>query len=183
MGNLGIGWARVAPSNVSASSAARPSERPDARRMNSPKPATYAVAGIAAVVIAFGAYTLGNSNSSGGSSGTANAAAANGRGFPQGGQVPQNGQAPPGFGTPATGASADKAKAAALAKYKGSVEQVMKLSDGSYVVHVITSNGEYHVRVSKDFKVTGAAQGGPGGGGVPGGSAPSGTAPPSGKTS
>jgi hypothetical protein len=142
--------------------------------MNSPKPATYAVAGIAAVVIAFGAYTLGNSNSSGGSSGTASAAAANGRGFPQGGQVPPTGQAPPGFGSPVTGANADKAKAAALAKYKGSVEQVMQLSDGSYVVHVITSTSEYHVHVSKDFQVTGVDQGGPGGGGAPGGTAPSG---------
>ena len=148
--------------------------------MNSPKPATYAVAGIAAVVIAFGAYTLGNSNSSGGSSGTANAAAGTGaRGFPQGGQVPQNGQAPPGFGSQATGANADKARAAALAKYKGSVEQVMQLPDGSYVVHVITSNGEYHVHVSKSFGVTGADQGGPGG--APGGGTPG--AAPSGKTS
>jgi len=38
--------------------------------------------------------------------------------------------------------------------------------DGSYVAHVITSNGEYHVTVSRDFKVTGAQQGGPGQGGV-----------------
>jgi hypothetical protein len=36
----------------------------------------------------------------------------------------------------------------------------MKLDDGSYVVHVITSNGEYHVAVSKDFEVTGAQPGG-----------------------
>jgi hypothetical protein len=36
----------------------------------------------------------------------------------------------------------------------------MKLSDGTYVAHVITSNGEYHVTVSKDFKVSGAQQGG-----------------------
>jgi len=134
--------------------------------MNSPKPATYAVAGIAAVVIAFGAYTLGNANSSNGSSGTASAAAAGGgaRGFPQSGQAPRNGQVPPGFGSPVTGAGADKAKAAALARYSGTVEQVMQLSDGSYVVHVLTSSSEYHVHVSRDFKVTGADQGGSGGG-------------------
>ena len=103
---------------------------------------------------------------------------------PQNGQAPANGQAPPGFGAPVTGAAADKAKAAALAKYKGTVERVMKLSDGSYEVHVIgSSGGEYHVAVSKDFKVTGAQQGGPGGSGGPGAGvpgAPSGTqGPPS----
>ena len=38
-----------------------------------------------------------------------------------------------------------------------------ELSDGSYVVHVIQSNGdgEVHVLVSKDFEVTGVQQGGP----------------------
>ena len=89
-----------------------------------------------------------------------------------------NGPQPPaGFGTPATGAAAAKAKAAALAKYKGTAERVMKLPDGSYMVHVLTSGGgEYHVAVSKDFAVTGAQQGGPGGSGGP----PQGAAPPSG---
>src|SRR5205085_9854506 len=92
--------------------------------------------------------------------------------------LPGNGQAPPGFGAPVTGAAADKAKAAALAKYKGTVERVMKLSDGSYEVHVLTSGGgEYHVAVSKDFKVTGAQQGGPGGPGGAPGSLPGGAAP------
>jgi hypothetical protein len=133
--------------------------------VNSQKPATYAVAGIAAVAIAFGAYSLGNSNSNNGAAGTANAA----QGFPPGaGQMPQGARPPGGFGTPVTGATADKVKAAALARYKGTVEQVMKLPDGSYVVHVITANGEYHVTVSKDFQVTGADQGGPGAGGPPG---------------
>jgi hypothetical protein len=134
----------------------------------SANPTKFAIAGIAAVAVAFGAYTLGNSSSNNGSSGTANAAQ-----FGPSGQAPRNGQAPPGFGTPATGTAAAEAKAAALARYKGSVEQVMKLPDGSYVVHVITSSGEYHVHVSKDFTVTGADQGGrggPGGGGAPGAS-------------
>jgi hypothetical protein len=143
--------------------------------MSTPKPITFAAAGIAAVVIAFGAYALGSSNSDQGTSGTANATAA---GQVSGdSQLPQNGQARPGFGTPVAGAEADKAEAAALAKYKGTAERVMKLDDGSYVVHVITSNSEYHVSVSKNFEVTGAQQGGPGRGGAPGislGTAPQG---------
>jgi hypothetical protein len=68
----------------------------------------------------------------------------------------------PGFGKDVTGAQADKAKAAALAKYPGTVERVVQLPDGSYEVHVVRSSGELHVKVSKDFKVTGSAQGGPG---------------------
>ena len=130
-------------------------------------PIKYAAAGIAAVVLAFGAYALGNSSSGNGTAGSANAAQ---QPVPGGRlrQMPQNGQAPPGFGTPATGADATKATAAALARYKGTAERVMKLQDGSFVVHVITSGGEYHVAVSKDFKVTGAQQGGPGhGAGAP----------------
>src|SRR5436305_7225708 len=113
--------------------------------MSTPKPVTFAVAGIAAVALVFGAYAVGNS-SSGSSSNAASAAP-----FARGGQpaaaggLPQNGQAPPGFGAPATGAAAAKAKAAALAKYKGTVERVVKLPGGSYEVHVLTSGGgEYH---------------------------------------
>jgi hypothetical protein len=49
----------------------------------------------------------------------------------------------------------------------------MKLSDGSYVVHVVQSaGGEVHVKVSKTFAVTGTEQGPPGGGGPPAGGAP-----------
>ena len=70
---------------------------------------------------------------------------------------------PPGLGTPATGAAADKATAAALAKYPGTAERVLKLTDGSYVVHVLrSSGGEVHVKVSKTFAVTGTEQGPPG---------------------
>jgi hypothetical protein len=45
----------------------------------------------------------------------------------------------------------------------------MKLSDGTYVVHVIQSGskGEVHVLVSTDFKITGTQKGGPPGGGAP----------------
>jgi hypothetical protein len=140
--------------------------------MPSSNPVKYAAAGVAAVVLAFGAYSLGSSKSNHGSAGSANAAVPNGQ-MPANGRLPRNGQGPPGFGTPATGAAADNAKAAALAKYQGTAERVMKLQDGSYLVHVITANGEVHVVVSKDFKVTGAQQGGPGGAGAA--PAPSGT--------
>lgn len=157
-------------------------------------PIKYVAGGIAAVALAFGAYALGNSKSGGGSSGTASAAelgrmapqsGSSGSQIqpspPQGGASPQaGGQMPPGFGTPATGSDAAKAKAAALARYSGTAERVMKLSDGSYVVHVITSNGEVHVAVSKGFTVTGTQQGGPGGmpGAPPCGSTPRGGATP-----
>ena len=157
--------------------------------MSGTNPLKFVAGGVAAVVLAFGAYAIGNSNSGNGNAGVANASqpaamsqAPGGGQMPQSGQVPgngqapQNGQAPPGFGTPVTGATSDKVKSAALARYKGTVERVMKLADGSYGVHVITSNGEYHVAVGKDFKVTGAQQGGPGAG-APGGPPPSGQAP------
>jgi hypothetical protein len=87
-------------------------------------------------------------------------------------------------GTPATGTEATKAKAAALAKYPGTAERVVKLPDGSYGVHVIKSDGtEVHVVVSSTFQVTGTQTGPPGGmnrqgapGGVPqAGSSPSGS--------
>ena len=75
---------------------------------------------------------------------------------------------PPGLGKTVTGAAADKAKAAALAKYPGTVERGMQLPDGSYEVHVITTSGsEVHVQVSKAFAVTGTQQGGPPAGATP----------------
>jgi hypothetical protein len=84
----------------------------------------------------------------------------------------------PGFGAQATGADADKAAAAATAKYAGTVEGVMQLPDGSYVVHVITSGGEVHVAVSTAFAVTGTQQGPPGlQGGPPSGTPPAAAAP------
>jgi hypothetical protein len=125
----------------------------------------------AVAVLVFGAAAISGANSSSGSS----AAASGTRGFAappgqvpqQGGQIPQQGQGgrPPGFGTDVTGAKADKAAKAALAKYPGQVEHIEQLQDGSYVVHVIQSSGEVHVLVSAAFKVTGhqAGPGGPGG--------------------
>jgi hypothetical protein len=71
------------------------------------------------------------------------------------GQVPQNWR--PGTGTIITGAAANEAKAAALAKYPGgTVNRVLKLSDGSYAVHMIKISWPHHVFVSENFKVTGA---------------------------
>ena len=160
--------------------------------MSSNNPMKYVAAGVAAVVLAFGAYAVGSSSSCETSSGTASASpgapagaasgqvAGNGQ-RPQNGQAPQDGQAPPGFGTPVTGTAAAKVREAALAAHPGTVERVMKLADGSYVAHVITSSGELHVTVSKDYKVTGAEQGGPGAGGAAPGApaAPSGSSPSS----
>jgi hypothetical protein len=71
------------------------------------------------------------------------------------GQVPESWR--PGTGTIITGADADKAKYAALAKYPGgTVNRVLKLSDGSYAVHMIKIRWPHHVFVSKNFEVTGA---------------------------
>jgi hypothetical protein len=124
--------------------------------MSSKNPLTYVAAGVAAVVLAFGAYAIGSSNSS--DSGTADASQAAARN----GAGPPTGRGPAGFGSPVAGAAAAKVKAAALAKYPGTVERVFKLSDGSYVVHVLRSSGEVHVKVSKDFVVTGTENGMPG---------------------
>lgn len=156
--------------------------------MLSNNPLYYVIAGAAAVTLAAGGYALGNSGSDDQSATAASAAPAQTQ--PQSGapsqpdQLPRDGgQGRPDFGAPATGSAASKATAAALAKYKGTAERVMKLDSGSYEVHVITPKGEYHVAVSKDFKVTGAAQGGPGGPGGPGATLPgdtSGAAPQSG---
>ena len=115
--------------------------------------------GAAAVAVAIGAYTIGNSNSGSGGSGTANAATP----FAQRGGPNQRsvGQIPQGWhsrsGTIITGAAANKAKAVAVAKYPGgTVNRVLKLSDGSYAVHMIKISWPHHVFVSTSFEVTGA---------------------------
>ena len=147
------------------------------------KNVTKIAAGAAAVVaIGIGAAAVGSASS--GNESTRNA----GFGGPPGANGQQSrpaGAVPPGFGTAATGSNAEKAKNAALAKYPGTVERVMKLEDGSYVVHVIKQDGsgELHVLVDEDFKVTGTEAGGQGGP-PPGGMVPpgagSGQQPPSG---
>ena len=98
-----------------------------------------------------------NPSSSNGASGTANAAT-----FVQSGpnervvgQIPMKWR--PGSGTIITGAAANKAKAVALAKYPGgTVNPVLRFSDGSYAVKYIKISWPHHVFVSKSFKVTGA---------------------------
>ncbi|MDX6485292.1 MAG: hypothetical protein QOF43_445 [Gaiellaceae bacterium] len=117
--------------------------------------------GTAAVAVAIGGYAIGNASSGNGSSGTANAAGAAGFAAQPGqnqrvvGQVPQNWHS--GSGTIITGAAADRAKSVALAKYPGgTVNRVLKLSDGTYAVHMIKISWPHHVFVSKSFTVTGA---------------------------
>jgi hypothetical protein len=123
--------------------------------MLSRKLTRYVAAGAAVVAVAVGGVAIGSSSPSNGASGTANAAQAPAPSqASRSGQVPQNWR--PGTGTIITGAAAGKAKAAALAKYEGTVNRVLKLSDGSYAVHMFATSGPHHVFVSKDFKVTGA---------------------------
>jgi hypothetical protein len=113
--------------------------------------------GTAAIAVATGAYAIVNSSSSNGASGTANAATLTQPGQNQRvvGQLPRNWR--PGSGTIVTGAAGSKAKAAALAKYPGgTVNRVLKLSDGSYAVHKIKIRWPHHVFVSKNFKAIGA---------------------------
>jgi hypothetical protein len=113
--------------------------------------------GAAAVAVAIGAYAIVNSSSSNGVSGTASAAmfAQQGQNQRAVGQIPQNWHS--GSGTIITGTAANKAKAVALAKYPGgTVNRVLKLSDGSYAVHMIKISWPHHVFVSKSFEVTGA---------------------------
>jgi hypothetical protein len=113
--------------------------------------------GTAAIAAAIGAYAIVNSGSSKGASGTANAGtlAQPSQNQRVVGQVPQNWHS--GTGTIITGAAANEAKSAALAKYPGgTVNRVLKLSDGSYAVHMIKISWPHHVFVSKNFKVTGA---------------------------
>jgi hypothetical protein len=113
--------------------------------------------GTAAVVVAIGAYAIVNSSSGNGASGNANAATFAHAGPNQRavGQIPRNWHS--GSGTIITGAAANKARAVALAKYPGgTVNRVLKLSDGSYAVHMIKISWPHHVFVSKTFNVTGA---------------------------
>jgi hypothetical protein len=117
-------------------------------------------AGLAVIALATGGYTLAKP----GSSDSASAATA-GKVIPfqRGNPSPATsvGQVPPGFtpgaGTIVTGTAANKAKAAALAAYPGgTVNRVVRLSDGEYNVHMIAVNWPHHVFVNQSFKVVGA---------------------------
>jgi hypothetical protein len=117
-------------------------------------------AALAAIVVATGAYAVGNSGSSSGANApTAGKVIPFQRGQPspatQVGQVPPNFS--PGSGTIITGTAANKAKAAALAAYPGGiVNRVVLLSGGEYNVHMIGVNWPHHIFVNKSFKVVGA---------------------------
>src|SRR3954468_23957599 len=144
----------------------------------------------AGIAVVAGAAAISSGDSSPAATGQAVAAQGSQGTLPQQGAAPQqgtlpptddgngpdlrDGDGPPGFGTPATGAAAEKAAAAATKAHGGTVERVMQLRDGSYEVHVITSSGERHVLVSKAFEVTGTEQrqGPPPGMGVPQGTVP-----------
>jgi len=114
--------------------------------------------GTAAIAVAIGAYAVADPSSGNGASGTGTTATPFVHAGPNQrvvGQVPQGWHS--GSGTIITGAAANKAKAVAVAKYPGgTVNRVLKLSDGSYAVHMIKISWPHHVFVSKSFKVTGA---------------------------
>jgi hypothetical protein len=118
-------------------------------------------AGVAAITLAIGGYSIADASSSNGVSGSANAAKVipfqRGQPGPSKvvGQVPASFRA--GTGTIITGTAADKAKAAALAAYPGgTVNRVVLLSNGEYNVHMIGVSWPHHVFVSTSFKVVGA---------------------------
>jgi ribosomal protein L21E len=105
----------------------------------------FVAGGSVAVVVATSGLAIANSSSSAGASGTATAA-----------QPTPSGQQSV-TATIITGTAADKAEAAArAAKYSGTLNGVVKLSDGSYVVLLTDTGGQRDVFVSKDFKVTGS---------------------------
>jgi hypothetical protein len=65
-----------------------------------------------------------------------------------------------------SGTTADKVRAAALAKYpKATIQRVETDSEGVYEAHIVTSDGQQLiVQVGKDLTFTGTDSGGPGGG-------------------
>jgi hypothetical protein len=129
---------------------------------------TSIAAGAAAMTLAIGGAAIANAGSSNTASGGANTASARITGkvipFHPGkpspatvvGKVPANWRA--GSGTLVSGTAAKKAKAAALAAFTGggTVNRVVRLSNGEYNVHIIGVNWPHHVFVSKNFKVVGA---------------------------
>lgn len=126
--------------------------------MFSKKLTRFVAVGAAAVVTAIGAYAIVNSSSGNSASGTAKAAPLAQRGQSNRravGQIPQGWHS--GAGTIITGATADRVKAVAVAKHPGgTVNRVLKFSDGSYAVHMIKISWPHHVFVSTSFTVTGA---------------------------
>jgi hypothetical protein len=131
------------------------------RRIWSRRKLTTSIAlGAAAVAVAIGGLAIADSGSS---SGATSATAGRVIPFKQGQPSPATkvGQVPASFtagtGKIITGTAADKAKAAAVAAYPGgTVNRVVRLSDGQYNVHIIGVNWPHHVFVNQSFKVVGA---------------------------
>jgi hypothetical protein len=115
---------------------------------------TTGAAAAAAAVLAIGGYLVGTgqSDSAATSANTTNPAAQ------EGGQGRPGFGPRAGFGTEVTGDAAQKVQQAVAAEYDGGIERVQQLSDGSYLAHVITSDGEIYVSVSKSFEITGTQQ-------------------------
>ena len=77
--------------------------------------------------------------------------------------------------TPLTGDTADKVKAAALAKVPGTLVTSWADADGTYDALVRKTDGTVvKVEISKEFSATDVTTGGPGGPGGPGGHGPDG---------
>jgi hypothetical protein len=83
-------------------------------------------------------------------------------GPPSGMAGPGPGGGPPG--EEVTGATAERVEAAVTKRYPGTIERVMEVPDGGYMTMVTESDGtRLMVRVSEDFEVLDAREGGPGG--------------------
>lgn len=129
---------------------------------------------VAGVVLA---GTLTANAASSGSTSTASPGAGYGTAAPRGNVDESKSQRPDEHLL--TGTTAEKVRAAALAKYPGAtILRVETDSDGVYEAHLVTSAGaRVTVEVGKDFTVTGLEQmpaGGPGGnGGAPSSGSPS----------
>jgi hypothetical protein len=132
--------------------------------MFSRKLTKFVAAGAATVAVAIGGVAIVNGSTGTSAPGSASAAVSGKvipfqRGVPGSskkvGQIPANWTA--GSGTLVTGEAANRAKAAAEAAYEGgTVNRVVRLSNGEYNVHIIGVNWPHHVFVSKTFKAVGA---------------------------
>ena len=124
------------------------------------RPAAFAAAGVLAGGILAGTLSASADSSNGTGSGTGNGRPGTGRVDESKSQRPDE--------TLLTGDTADRVRAAALAKYPGAtIQRVETDSDGVYEAHLVTTGGErVTVEVGEDFAVTGT-ESTPGGGRPP----------------
>jgi hypothetical protein len=124
------------------------------------RPAAFAAAGVLA-----GGILAGTLSASANSSDNTNSATGDGR--PGSGQVDESKSQRPDE-TLLTGDTADRVRAAALAKHPGAtIQRIETDSDGVYEAHLVTTGGErVTVEVGEDFAVTGT-ESAPGGGRPP----------------